>query len=406
MPRASSQQPLSGKRGPILTSVNFDPPQKTNGDDSDDSDGPSFLREARRKEGGPPSAHAQRTTDSSDGRPRLHRPSHADSLGDDVDFMDLFNDQGATPQSDFQLSLFEDVGADDNEETEPTRLSLFADNPLSMRNRRASVSLNSNGNEEKIAGRPKRLSQSEMGFHSSEEFNDTGKSPLGDISADELLNFLTKGTSVDENKTKLLMEQVAKLSMGSEKSNDNSREGEAEGGPNQKFAVLREVVKLYMNEETSCKEGNDKEGNNKEGNDKEGNDDHRTAAKVRRSPSEPLQGPQRIADEVVSPQPHVYAAGDEARRKDMIKDDDKDVALMRIASLQPDDGAFIRRTTGKWTFARVLKPGSDCITFVVDTKGCTKGYKVKYWVSHIRTQKAQSKEIPQRPSVATTSVGP
>merc|ERR1712194_877309 len=101
--------------------------------------------------------------------------------------------------------------------------------------------------------------------------------------------------------------------------------------------------------------------------------------------------------------PHVYDLGDEGRRKDMIKDDDKDVGLIRIASLQPKDGAFIRRTTGKWTYAQVTKVGTDSITFMVNPKGCTKGYKVKYWVSHIRTCKAQLPPQPASPSAATST---
>mmetsp|Transcript_34166 Transcript_34166/g.69807 ORF Transcript_34166/g.69807 Transcript_34166/m.69807 type:complete len:184 (+) Transcript_34166:679-1230(+) len=79
-----------------------------------------------------------------------------------------------------------------------------------------------------------------------------------------------------------------------------------------------------------------------------------------------------------------FNIGDEGKRRDMIKDDDKDVALKRIAALQPDDGAFIRRTDGKWTYATVKKMESDSILFIVNPNGSSKDYKKKYWVSHVR----------------------
>ena len=68
----------------------------------------------------------------------------------------------------------------------------------------------------------------------------------------------------------------------------------------------------------------------------------------------------------------------------MIKDSDKEVALERILGLQPDDGAFVRRTDGKWTYSIVKKMDSDFIQFIVNPNGSTKDYKQKYWVSHVR----------------------
>eukprot|EP00986_Skeletonema_menzelii_P014629 scaffold9847_cov74-Skeletonema_menzelii.AAC.1 len=58
--------------------------------------------------------------------------------------------------------------------------------------------------------------------------------------------------------------------------------------------------------------------------------------------------------------------------------------MKRIAALQPEDGAFIRRTDGKWTYATVKKMESDSIQFIVNPNGSSKDYKKKYWVSHVR----------------------
>ena len=79
-----------------------------------------------------------------------------------------------------------------------------------------------------------------------------------------------------------------------------------------------------------------------------------------------------------------YDLGDEGKRRDMIKDDDKSAAVKRIASLQSGDSAFIRRTTGNWTFAKVKNVSPDSILFIVDEKGASKDYKKKYWGSHVR----------------------
>ena len=82
---------------------------------------------------------------------------------------------------------------------------------------------------------------------------------------------------------------------------------------------------------------------------------------------------------------HGYNIGDEGRRRDMVKDDNKETALMRIAGLRSGDGAFIRRTEGNWTFATVKSVEKDAILFIVHVNGSTKAYKTKYWVTHVRT---------------------
>ena len=79
-----------------------------------------------------------------------------------------------------------------------------------------------------------------------------------------------------------------------------------------------------------------------------------------------------------------YNIGDEGKRNDMIKDDDKAVAVKRISRLKSGDSAFIRRTTGNWTFAMVKSVSPESILFIVDEKGASKDYKKKYWGSHVR----------------------
>eukprot|EP00581_Thalassiosira_minuscula_P017691 CAMPEP_0183719160 /NCGR_PEP_ID=MMETSP0737-20130205/12223_1 /TAXON_ID=385413 /ORGANISM="Thalassiosira miniscula, Strain CCMP1093" /LENGTH=1228 /DNA_ID=CAMNT_0025948867 /DNA_START=204 /DNA_END=3890 /DNA_ORIENTATION=- len=205
-------------------------------------------------------------------------------------------------------------------------------------------------------------------------------SDLDGISAEALMQFVLSESASNFDKSsedfgkleRALMEQVARLSIGS---------GSADGGEDEgsvKFSVLREVVKSYIMKGETTLKNNEKASNNK-------HPGIVTAKKKNRARSDTGQNsPKRVGFE----SPQIYNLGDEGRRRDMIKDDDKDVALMRIASLQPDDGAFIRRTTGKWTYAKVKNVASDSIVFIVNANGSSKAYNVKYWVSHIRTLKA------------------
>jgi hypothetical protein len=142
------------------------------------------------------------------------------------------------------------------------------------------------------------------------------------LSKEDLMNFVLAESSRFEKDQKdvgdlerHLMAQVARLSIGS--VNGESFDGDFE---DPKFSVLREVVKSYM------KGGISNAGN--------------TASKEQMSQARRRESSPKEA-------PNVYELGDEGRRRDMIKDDDKDLALMRIASLQPGDAAWIRRTTGE-----------------------------------------------------------
>ena len=173
---------------------------------------------------------------------------------------------------------------------------------------------------------------------------------LDSLSAKDLMNFvLAESAHFDKNTEnwgdlqRALMEQVRRLSLDTVEGNISGRDIK-----DRKFSVLREVVKSYMISQ-----------NNVNSDDRYyGHSEHRA-----------------------------YKFGDEARRRDMIKADNQDDALNRIASLKPGDPAFIRRTTGKWTYAKVKDVASDSIAFIVDVKGSLKSYKVKYWVSHVRTLK-------------------
>jgi hypothetical protein len=89
-----------------------------------------------------------------------------------------------------------------------------------------------------------------------------------------------------------------------------------------------------------------------------------------------------------------YNLGDEGRRRDMIKDEDKNAAVARISELQKGDAAFIRRTDGTWTFSRVRKITKGSAYFVVNPSGSSKSYKAKYWHSHIRACKIPNEKLP------------
>ena len=182
---------------------------------------------------------------------------------------------------------------------------------------------------------------------------------LDSLSAKDLMNFvLAESAHFDKNSEnwgdlqRALMEQVRRLSLGSVGGDISDRDTE-----DQKFSVLREVVKSYMISQNNV------------------NSDDRDYGHTATVGIESKQ------------EHHAYKFGDEGRRRDMIKVDNQDDALKRIASLKPGDPAFIRRTTGKWTYAKVKDVASDSIAFIVDVKGSLKSYKVKYWVSHVRTLK-------------------
>lgn len=81
----------------------------------------------------------------------------------------------------------------------------------------------------------------------------------------------------------------------------------------------------------------------------------------------------------------MYTYGDEGRRRDMIEDTNEEVAFHRISNLKPGYPAFIKRSTGQWTYAKVKHVNSDMMVFHVDANGSSKAYSVKHWTSHIRT---------------------
>lgn len=91
-----------------------------------------------------------------------------------------------------------------------------------------------------------------------------------------------------------------------------------------------------------------------------------------------------------------YKLGDEGRRRDMIKENDKEASISRISKFQKGDPAFIRRTDGAWTFARVksIAAQKDIAYFVVNSSGSTKSYKSKYWHSHIRACRIPNEQLP------------
>ena len=77
---------------------------------------------------------------------------------------------------------------------------------------------------------------------------------------------------------------------------------------------------------------------------------------------------------------HGYRIGDEGKPEDMVKGPPGAVAL------RPGDPAFIRRSDGRWTLARVQSTEADAVRFVVgaDGKG-TKVFRRKRWGTFVRT---------------------
>ena len=68
---------------------------------------------------------------------------------------------------------------------------------------------------------------------------------------------------------------------------------------------------------------------------------------------------------------------------------DKDEAIAIIEQLHYGDGAFIRRSDGKWTYAVVksmeeTQEGRSAIRFTVNEKNSSKSYGKKYWGTHVR----------------------
>ena len=89
-----------------------------------------------------------------------------------------------------------------------------------------------------------------------------------------------------------------------------------------------------------------------------------------------------------SPATTSYEYGDEGQRQDMNIITDSTIAIQYISKLKLGDCAFIKRTTGQWTYAIVKDiTMNDNITFIVDKLGMVKSYKMKYWSTHIRTMK-------------------
>jgi len=94
-----------------------------------------------------------------------------------------------------------------------------------------------------------------------------------------------------------------------------------------------------------------------------------------------------------------YEIGETGKHGDMIQDDEKIEEL--VPMLDVGDGAFIRRSDGKWTFAlvRLLEnnDGIRAIRFTVNDKNSSKSYAEKYWSTHIRPMKVKVKQGAVKP---------
>jgi hypothetical protein len=102
--------------------------------------------------------------------------------------------------------------------------------------------------------------------------------------------------------------------------------------------------------------------------------------------------------------PPPYQIGELGKHCDMIVE--IDVIKELVPKLKADDGAFIRRSDGKWTYAVVknleMNAGKHAIRFTVNERNSSKSYIDKYWFTHIRPMRA---EMQQQPPSDTSSVG-
>lgn len=106
-----------------------------------------------------------------------------------------------------------------------------------------------------------------------------------------------------------------------------------------------------------------------------------------RSKDRSSQAASRPKSSSPSPPPAKYEIGDPGKHRDMITDKDEAIAI--IEQLHYGDGAFIRRSDGKWTYAVVksmeeTQEGRSAIRFTVNEKNSSKSYGKKYWGTHVR----------------------
>ncbi|KAL7469087.1 hypothetical protein ACHAXS_009326 [Conticribra weissflogii] len=124
----------------------------------------------------------------------------------------------------------------------------------------------------------------------------------------------------------------------------------------------------------------------------------RSRSKDRAAPPKPLPPePEPEPETVKLPS---YKIGEIGKKEDMITD--KKEALEVIEKLDVGDGAFIRRSDGKWTYAILKKreetEGGPAIRFTVNERKSSKSYNKKYWESHIRPMKSPKLNIHDKSS--------
>ncbi|EJK72258.1 hypothetical protein THAOC_06223 [Thalassiosira oceanica] len=129
----------------------------------------------------------------------------------------------------------------------------------------------------------------------------------------------------------------------------------------------------------------------------------RDAGRSRSRDRRPAEAPPPPKPRTPRPPPPEFKIGDRGERKDMIVD--KDEALKMIDHLQFGDGAFIRRSDGKWTYAVVksfedTQEGRNAIRFIVNDRNSSKSYAKKYWESHVRPLKGMKIPEPEKPAAA------
>lgn len=91
--------------------------------------------------------------------------------------------------------------------------------------------------------------------------------------------------------------------------------------------------------------------------------------------------------------PRKYHVGDVGREEDMVQHESFEETIVKVVQLRVGDHAFILRSEGYWTYARVSARSfggtTSLFKFIVDQKSSTKVIKASQWTKFIRLEKHQ-----------------
>lgn len=92
----------------------------------------------------------------------------------------------------------------------------------------------------------------------------------------------------------------------------------------------------------------------------------------------------------------MYCIGDRGKEEDMIVDSKKATAAA-VAEIRANDGAFVRRSDGNWTYA-IAKDrthgDNPTIRFKVNVRGSTKAFPTSQWGTYVRRIRKRADPAP------------